>query len=154
MQVRALGSAGLIAIALMFGMFGTAFAHDDALKAYAEASPADQPTDGDDESIKPTGAPLSQQEDDVLSRALLFDSSSMTQNAPAPSLKVPRLSVPATDIGGTNKDDGTGTVTVKIAPPSGLFAAAMLPPIASMKPRAIDSPRPVPARFRSATVTR
>jgi hypothetical protein len=114
MQVRALGGAGLIASALMFGtMSGTAFAQDNGLKAYAEASPADQPTDVEEDSIKPVGAPLSQQEDDALSRALVFDSASMTQNAPAKTLKVQRFAVPGTDISSKDKDDGTGSVSVK-----------------------------------------
>ena len=51
-------------------------------------------------------------------------------------------------------ESANGTVTVKTAPPSARLAAVTVPPIASMKPRAMERPRPVPASLRSAAATR
>jgi len=53
------------------------------------------------------------------------------------------------------KSAGTGMRMVKIAPARSVrLAAAIVPPIASMKPRLIDRPRPVPARTWSRLRTR
>ena len=50
---------------------------------------------------------------------------------------------------------GTGILIVKTAPErSVLFAAVIVPPIASTKPRQIDRPSPVPARTWSPLRTR
>src|SRR5262249_34076558 len=49
----------------------------------------------------------------------------------------------------------TGKINVKIAPDrSRRFSASIEPPIASIKPRQIATPNPVPARCRSCARTR
>ena len=112
MRLRALSGAGLLTMLLMLSPL-VVRAEDQGLDAHATAAPLAQPTD--DETIKPEGDPLTPAEDETLSRALLFGTTTtLFADAPAKALKLPgQGKAPGVDINSTDKDDGSGTVNVK-----------------------------------------
>ncbi|HEX3710891.1 MAG TPA: hypothetical protein VHV56_13520 [Pseudolabrys sp.] len=85
---------------------------DSALTAYAYAAPPSNPTDGDTQAD--ATAPDVSQDDDILSRALIFDPTSLAGTAASSPLKLPGMPAPKSmDVSRTDQPDGSSTVVVK-----------------------------------------